>query len=129
VVGLYAGAFIDVVYDHFLASDKNEFTDNTLLQFSLLVYATLDDHQTVLPQRFLLMLPYMKRDNWLYNYRNLYGAEKSFGGLIRRAKYLEYNPRVFECFEKNYNALKDCYNSFFPDVKNFAYKTIAALNI
>src|SRR5450432_2177318 len=37
-VGLYAGAFIDIVYDHFLALDKNEFTDESLLQFSLNVY-------------------------------------------------------------------------------------------
>src|ERR1700744_5259410 len=28
-VGLYAGAFIDVVYDHFLALDKNEFSNQT----------------------------------------------------------------------------------------------------
>ena len=25
VVGLYAGAFMDIVYDHFLATDENEF--------------------------------------------------------------------------------------------------------
>ncbi len=31
----------------------------------------------------------MKKDNWLYNYRTLNGAEKSFAGLVRRAKYLE----------------------------------------
>ena len=129
VVGLYAGAFIDVVYDHFLAKDKNEFTDESLGQFSLFVYTTLDNYQDVLPERFLFMLPYMKRDNWLYNYRTLYGAEKSFGGLIRRAKYLENNAAIFECFEKNYNVLQDCYNNFFPDVKNFAFKRIAALNV
>jgi len=129
VVGLYAGAFIDVVYDHFLAKDKNEFTDESLLQFSLFVYATLDDYQIVLPETFLFMLPYMKRDNWLYNYRTLYGAEKSFGGLLRRAKYLENNAEVFECLKRNYNALQHCYNSFFPDVKSFAFKTIAALNM
>jgi acyl carrier protein phosphodiesterase len=129
VVGLYAGAFIDVVYDHFLARDKNEFTDESLEQFSLFVYATLDNYQNVLPDRFLLMFPYMKRDNWLYNYRTLCGAEKSFGGLIRRAKYLEDNTAIFECFEENYNVLQDCYNNFFPDVKNFTHETIATLNI
>ena len=29
--GLYAGAFMDVVYDHFLANDTNEFADGTAL--------------------------------------------------------------------------------------------------
>jgi acyl carrier protein phosphodiesterase len=128
-VGLYSGAFVDVVYDHFLAKDKNEFTDKSLLRFSLFVYTTLDNYQNVLPDGFLLMLPYMKRDNWLYNYRTLFGAERSFGGLIRRARYLENNTEVFQRFEKNYNALQECYTNFFPDVKNFAFKTIATLNV
>src|SRR5437868_2883707 len=34
-VGLYAGAFIDVAYDHFLANDTNEFSnENDLRDFS-----------------------------------------------------------------------------------------------
>src|SRR6476659_3052763 len=44
VVGLYAGAFVDVVYDHFLANDSNEFNNDSLLDFSLSVYATLDNY-------------------------------------------------------------------------------------
>ena len=31
--GLYAGAFVDVVYDHFLALDENEFNENSLFTF------------------------------------------------------------------------------------------------
>src|SRR5687767_10055662 len=32
---LYSGAFMDIVYDHFLANDTNEFADErTLLQFT-----------------------------------------------------------------------------------------------
>src|SRR5689334_13128813 len=45
VVGLYAGAFMDVVYDHFLANDKNEFDNKSLLNFSSSVYTTLDNYK------------------------------------------------------------------------------------
>lgn len=128
-VGLYAGAFIDVAYDHFLARDKNEFTDDSLLQFSLSVYTALDNYQDVLPEKFASMFPYMKSDNWLYNYRTLSGAEKSFGGLARRAKYLENSSAVFEWFKKNYQAIELCYKAFFPDVKSFAYKEFTAMNV
>src|ERR1044072_1885639 len=48
-VGLYAGAFVDVAYDHFLARDKNEFTEQSLLRFSQEVYAVLNEYYTVLP--------------------------------------------------------------------------------
>jgi acyl carrier protein phosphodiesterase len=129
VVGLYAGAFIDVAYDHFLACDTNEFIDeNNLLDFSLTVYKVLDQHLHVLPEKLTRMFPYMKNENWLYNYRTLNGAEKSFSGLIRRAKYLNHTSVVFECFRQNYEPLKKCYQSFFPAVKNFAYHQLSVAN-
>ena len=37
-VGLYSGAFVDVVYDHFLASDEKEFSDSNLQTFSAQTY-------------------------------------------------------------------------------------------
>ena len=38
---LYSGAFIDVVYDYFLANDKTVFTDSSLLNFSLTTYTVV----------------------------------------------------------------------------------------
>ena len=38
---LYSGAFVDVVYDHFLATDENEFTEQTLKDFSFKTYQLL----------------------------------------------------------------------------------------
>jgi acyl carrier protein phosphodiesterase len=123
-VGLYAGAFADVAYDHFLANDINEFSPERLYEFSLYAYKTLDQYHTVLPETFAYLLPYMKKDNWLYNYRTLHGIEKSFAGLTRRAKYLDNNNVGFEYFQKNYDALADCYSAFFPDVKAFAFSKL-----
>ena len=123
-VGLYAGAFVDVVYDHFLACDNNEFKNEELLNFSLSVYKMLSGYADVLPAKFALMFPYMKMDNWLYNYRTLNGTEKSFAGLARRAKYLNNSEPAFECFKNNYETLKQYYYAFFPALKNFAYKQL-----
>ncbi len=120
-VGLYAGAFVDVAYDHFLARDKNEFINESLLNFSLSTYKMLSDYEALLPENFARMLPYMKEDNWLYNYRTFNGAEKSFAGLVHRAKYLDNSTAAFECFKNNYAELLQCYNSFFPALKKFAY--------
>ena len=49
---LYSGAFVDVVYDHFLATDKTEFTEHSLLDFSQQVYTTLDKQAQWLPEQF-----------------------------------------------------------------------------
>lgn len=126
-VGLYAGAFVDVAYDHFLALDKNEFTDESLANFSYHTYEILDEHASVFPEKFARIFIYMKQDNWLYNYKTLYGIEQSFKGLIHRAKYLQNNVAAFDCFSNNYTALQDCYSSFFPEVKSFAYAHLGSL--
>ncbi|MEP6464707.1 MAG: ACP phosphodiesterase [Parafilimonas sp.] len=128
-VGLYAGAFADVMYDHFLALDKNEFNNESLHEFSLSVYAQLDDFTSIFPEKFKRIFPYMKKDNWLYNYSTVNGIEKSFNGLARRAAYLDNSDAVFESFKKNYDVLKNCYADFFPEVKQFAYKEFLSMNI
>src|ERR1043165_6789392 len=54
---LYAGAFVDVVYDHFLANDPAEFNEHSLLQFSEETYKILEEHSQWLPQRFVSIFP------------------------------------------------------------------------
>ena len=118
---LYSGAFVDVVYDHFLANDPNEFTEQTLRNFSERVYVILDRHVEYLPDRFLRMFSYMKSQNWLFNYQSRLGTEASFRGLARRAKYISEGETAGLLLEKNYEVLHGYYSAFFPDVKSFAY--------
>lgn len=119
--GRYAGAFIDVVYDHFLAVDETEFPLNKLEYFANETYHVLKNNESVLPERFGNMLPHMMNQNWLLNYRFEWGIENSFNSIFRRAKHLQQNNLVFKCFTTNYEALQKCYDEFFPAVKNFAF--------
>jgi acyl carrier protein phosphodiesterase len=119
-VGLYAGAFMDVVYDHFLALDTNINDETGWQKFSKEVYVNLIDQHSFLPEKFARMLPYMQTQDWLYNYRYTWGIESSFGGLVRRAAYLKDSLAAFQLFEANIPLLEDCYQEFFPAVKNMA---------
>ena len=118
--GNYAPVFTDVVYDHFLAKDQNEFLAGKLETFAEETYSILNSYSYLLPEKFKAILPYMSSQNWLLNYRNATGIESSFNNIFKRAKYLEKNDEVFSCFNENYQVLQNCYNDFFPDVKNFA---------
>jgi len=120
VVGTYAGAFVDVVYDHFLAKDETEFPGETLSIFASDAYKKLSEYYDLLPERFQRMLPHMINQNWLLNYRTMNGIENSFAGIFRRAKYIEYTKEAFQQFEKYYSKLQDYYTTFFGDVKNMA---------
>ncbi len=126
-VGLYAGAFADVVYDHFLALDETQHTAEQLKVFTERTYATLDNFRDVMPEKFARTFPHMKEHNWLYNYRTTTGIEKSFGGVVRRAAYLEDSAPTFEAFLKYYDELKLCYDVFFPQVKKYAKEQLYLL--
>lgn len=115
---LYAGPLMDVVYDHFLALDENEFTDETLKAFTGNTYAVLDRYADHFPERFNMMYPYMKAHNWLYNYRYRQGIEKSLAGIVRRAKFLEESGTAYSLFNENYDSLKKLYQQFFPELKS-----------
>jgi acyl carrier protein phosphodiesterase len=126
---LYAGAFVDVLYDHFLANDANEFGHDVELEsFCQATYASLQNNFALLPQKFQQVLPYMQSQNWLYNYRYKEGIEKSFGGLVKRAAYLSESAIAYKIFNKDYDALQICYNDFFPELKQFTIYQLNLLN-
>lgn len=126
---LYSGAFVDVVYDHFLANDTNVFATATQLDlFCQDTYSSLNIQSSEMPPKFLQILPYMQQQNWLYHYKFREGIEKSFGGLVRRAAYLSESKIAFQIFNEHYEDLGKCYQSFFPSLENFAFNHLAALN-
>jgi acyl carrier protein phosphodiesterase len=112
---------MDVVYDHFLATDLREFTDESLLKFSTGTYTVLDSYEMLFPERFKLIYPYMKQYNWLYNYKTTIGIQRSFEGISYRALYMSESNTAFRLFNDNYEELKGQYADFFPSLKKFAF--------
>jgi acyl carrier protein phosphodiesterase len=54
-LGLYAGAFVDISYDYFLANDINEFKDATSLeQFAINSYKSLDNFIDIFPNNLFM---------------------------------------------------------------------------
>jgi acyl carrier protein phosphodiesterase len=121
---LYGAAFVDVIYDHFLANDVSEFPGNTLQLFSQQVYRQLGEHAGSFPPQFADMFPYMKQYDWLYNYRQLSGIKRSFEGLAHRALYIKESHTAFALFEKHYGELEQRYREFFPALKEYSLITL-----
>ena len=119
--GLYAGAIIDTLYDHFLANDPKCFaTEGALKDFTGMVYMQLEENREFFPATFAEYFPYMKEHNWLYNYRTLKGIEKSLGGVARRALHMPPPAKAYEIFVGHYYLLNQCYYEFIDDVIKFA---------
>lgn len=118
--GLYAGAIVDSLFDHFLANDAHYFpSEKDLLAFSLETYHKLETQSAFFPQSFAGYFPYMKEQNWLYRYRTLPGIRRSLGGLARRAQYMPAPDAAYDLFITHYYQLNQCYYEFIDDVSTF----------
>ena len=129
IYGLYASAFVDVVYDHFLARDKKMFAGDELAVFAEATYKQLRISEAFFPERFRIMFHYMELHNWLYNYQFEEGIFRSFGGLVRRAKYMDDPQPACEILVRHYDELSGCYENFFPELKAFAFGRFETYNI
>lgn len=117
---LYSAPIMDVLFDYFLANDKNLFDDASLKKFSKTIYRHIEDHSVDLPNRFLHMFTYMKTEDWLYNYKYTEAMRKSLYGLARRASFMKESETAYQLFLEHCSYLNMCYQDFFPDVKLFA---------
>lgn len=126
--GLYAGAFIDIAYDYFLANDTHQFASPALLkEFSTATYRAIDGQITQAPPLFQQIFPYMKNQDWLYHYHEDAGMLKSFTGMVRRAKYIHDSDAAFQLFMRNKERIRICYDAFFPLLKIHAGETMRGL--
>ncbi len=119
-VRLYAGAFIDIVYDHFLALHQHVLNEKEWLNFTTNTYAKLEAQTHFFPDKFARMFPYMQQQNWLFNYRYKWGIDNSFGGLVRRAQHLTSHELPFQLFNEHYNLLAASSDLFITEVIDFA---------
>ena len=124
---LYSGAFIDIVYDHFLATDQKQFNlNNALENFTQTTYSLLEKNTFYFPDHFQKIFPHMRSQNWLYEYRLKEGIRKSFAGLAYRALYLNESDVAFEVFNTYYDEFKNCYDSFFPELKSYTLSILGS---
>lgn len=118
--GRYSGAIIDTLFDHFLATDPHYFrTEPDLLSFSQDVYNKLANNSQYFPDKFAAFFPYMKEQNWLYNYRSMSGVRRALQGLQRRAKYMEPIDEAYNTFITAYYQIGQCYYEYMEQADKF----------
>jgi acyl carrier protein phosphodiesterase len=125
---LYSGAFVDIVFDHFLANDENQFPEiKSLENFTKTTYDLLEKNSFYFPAKFQNIFPYMKNQNWLVGYHSKEGIRKAFGGLAHRALYFNESETAFQIFNDHYKELQICYEEFFPQLKEFSLEKLRNL--
>lgn len=82
----YSGIIVDIFYDHFLAKNWSDYSDEKLEVFSERFYQTLRDNYDILTLKTQKMLPYMTAHNWLVSYKTIEGIENVLEKMDTRMK-------------------------------------------
>jgi acyl carrier protein phosphodiesterase len=89
----YSGIIVDIFYDHFLAKNWNDYSDERLVDYSERFYQSLRDNHDLLTLKTQKMLPYMVNHNWLLSYQSIESIESVLARMDTRMKY-ESNMRL-----------------------------------
>nr|WP_317632664.1 ACP phosphodiesterase [uncultured Flavobacterium sp.] len=125
--GLYSGIIVDMVYDHFLAKNWNDFHDQKLELFVDKFYNTLDFNYTILPQKTQLLLPIMKSENWLVSYKELEGLRNILSKMDNRMKNKSNMQNAIKDLTLNYKNIEQEFNLFFVHLIAYTEKKIIDL--
>lgn len=120
----YAPVIVDVFYDHFLASNWSEYHPDPLEEYCQNIYSTLKSNNDLLPERTSVMLDYMIRQNWLYNYRLTEGIDRSLTGMSKRTTFNSGMENATIQLVSEYDSFSEEFRSFFADLKQFVAENL-----
>jgi acyl carrier protein phosphodiesterase len=112
----YAGVIIDVLYDHFLATDWDRYCSTELDDFVGRVYDNLGRHDVAVPHPVPMVIEKMVREDWLRSYATVEGIDLTFRRISRRLQRENPLDTAIEELERNYEPLREHFHSFFPQV-------------
>ena len=126
--GLYAGAILDTLFDHFLANDPRYFpSDIDLKTFTHQVYLSVESNNQYLPAPFAAYFQHMKERNWLFGYKSLLGMQRALTGLHRRARHMPDPSQAYTIFVSSYYQLNQCYFEFIDDLQKKVSTKVASI--
>jgi len=126
--GHFKGVIIDILYDHYLAKNWSDYSDTSLALFSQDSYQLLADNFDILPDKTQYLLPYMKEQNWLYNYRTIEGISKILWGMNKRTRGISQMDLAKEDLIENYKDFENDFTLFFRDLKTYSNNYIEQQN-
>lgn len=113
----YASVVIDVVYDHFLAVNWNNYSDVSLAKFVDEVHAYLIGNYFSLPAKVKGFLPFLIKSRRLENYKSIQGIEKSLTIMAKYSSLPNKSVCGVKIMQEQYDELNDEFIRYFADLQ------------
>lgn len=121
----YSGVVTDIVYDHFLASNWSDFSEQTLKSFVSESHRILMANYFSLPGTVKQFLPFLIKSRRMQHYESLDGVEKTLRIMANHSSLPNYAQWAMEQLNMNYPQLKDEFYLFFAEISEMCNDFLA----
>jgi len=115
----YAGVIVDIFYDHFLAKNWSNYSDEDLEEYVTRFYQSMYTNHDLLSERAKGILPYMEKQNWLSSYQSIDGIHEILSRMDRRTDNNSNMRFASEELKEYYSEFEQEFTTFFEDIKAY----------
>ncbi|HZW77147.1 MAG TPA: ACP phosphodiesterase [Flavobacteriaceae bacterium] len=123
----YSGVIVDVLYDHFLAKNWNQYHPEPLEEFIQKFYSLLRKRLPTLPARIQRLTPYMIADNWLLSYATVEGIGRILAQMNVRTNGVANMDLAVNELKEYYDEFQKEFTVFFAELQKHTEKTLSRL--
>ena len=125
--GHYSGVIMDILYDHFLAKNWNEYSYEKLEDYVESFYKSLENNKAILSEKTKSIVPYMIDQNWLASYASLAGIEKILFQMDYRTKHRANMQEAIVELQEFYFQFEEEFTLFFEELRKFSNQKLLSL--
>jgi len=120
--GKYAPVVVDLIWDYYLSSNWNQYSELSLDAFTSETYVTLQAYQHHFPKGLNVKFDEMVANDFLNAYNGLARARQSLKWMDRRARFNSNFEAAVKDIENNDKLFESMFHEFFKDIKNYVRK-------
>jgi acyl carrier protein phosphodiesterase len=126
--GHYSGVIMDIVYDHFLAKNWSDYSNEKLDDYAENFYNLLRENYSVLTEKTKGMIPYMIARNWLVSYASIAGLEMILFQMDHRTKNRVNMHKSIVEIQQFYTEFEEEFTLFFAELQQHCQEKLVELN-
>jgi acyl carrier protein phosphodiesterase len=117
--GKYSGVLMDMIYDHYLAKNFDNYSEIKLQDFCNHAYVLLQDNMHVFPEHAKRFHGYMVENNILFNYSTLEGMETVLTHLNHRIRHRYQLQNSIAMIKEQDTEIEEEFFIFFDDLHTY----------
>jgi acyl carrier protein phosphodiesterase len=115
----YSGVLMDIIYDHYLAKNFEQYSPLSLQQHANGIYDILKNNHDFLPEHAKRFYGYMTERNILFHYSSIEGIQTVLTHLSGRIRNRFELQLAIPILEANYQEIEEEFFIFFDDLQAF----------